>query len=195
MPQYRLIGSPTSPYVRRLRLYLEGVPFEFEAIKDMYGRDDAHLSELNPMKRVPVLMIDGRPLWESRVIFNHLRNALGRRPLDIEQENALSAVDTLQDQLVQMFLMKKYDHPIMMENGYFQRHSDRRRRMIAFLRSEILAGRFDRWDYPAMSLYCLLDWADFRGVLEPEEVSGPFSRILDLGRSQAMVAATDPRKA
>ena len=195
MPQYRLIGSATSPYVRRLRLYLAGTPHEFEAIKDMYGQDDEHLSRLNPLKKVPVLLIDGRPLWESRVIFNHVREGMGRRQLDVDDENALSAVDALQDQLVQTFLLKRYGHPVHPENDYFRRHADRRRRMLAFLREEALAGRFDRWDYPAMSLYCLLDWSAFRGTLEPDEMAGPLSRVLEFGRAQPQVAATDPRKA
>src|SRR5262245_3752828 len=145
MPQLRLIGSVTSPYVRRLRLYLDGVPCEFEAMKDVYGQDDARLSEINPVKRIPVLVVDGRPLWESRVIFNHLRETLGRRPLDFDEENALSVVDALQDQLVQTFLMRRSNHPVLPENDYFRRHADRRRRMLDFLRGEILAGRFDKW--------------------------------------------------
>ncbi len=37
MAHYRLLGSLTSPYVRRLRLYLEGVKHEFDALKDMTG--------------------------------------------------------------------------------------------------------------------------------------------------------------
>lgn len=195
MPQYRLIGSATSPYVRRLRLYLDGTPCEFDVMNDMYGKDDARLSALNPLKRVPVLTVDGRPLWESRVIFNHLREALGRRSLDIEQENALSAVDTLQDQLVQTFLMKKFGHPVVDENDYFRRHADRRERMLAFLRAETLAGRFEHWDYPTISLFTLLDWADFRGTLAREEVAGPLQRVMELGRAQRGVSETDPRKA
>jgi len=195
MKNYRLVGSPTSPYVRRFRLWLEGVPFTFDAVKDMYGADDAKLSAMNPLKRVPVLLVDGRPLFESRVMYNHLRDALGRRPLEIEDENAVSVVDTLQDQLVQGFLMKKYGHPVHAENEYFKRHADRRERMLAYLREESIAGRFDRWDYPAISLFCLLDWAAFRGALEARELAGPMMRVMDLAKSQAQVAATDPRKA
>ena len=195
MTKYRLIGSATSPYVRRLRLYLAGVPYEFDALGDMYGKDDEHLSGLNPLKKVPVLLVDGRPLWESRVIFNHLREALGRRQPDLDEENALSAVDSLQDQLVQAFLMKRYGHPVHPENEYFRRHADRRRRTLAYLREQVLVGRFDRWDYPAISLFTLLDWSAFRGTLEAAELSGPFERVMDLARKEPQVAETDPRKA
>ena len=127
------------------------------------------------------------------MIYNHLREALGRQPLDLEEENALSAVDTLQDQLIQTFLMRKYDHPILPENDYFRRHTDRKERMLAYLRAETLAGRFDRWDYPTISLFCLLDWSEFRGQLRPEEMAGPLSRVLELGRSHRGVKETDPR--
>jgi glutathione S-transferase len=195
--RYRLIGSLTSPYVRRFRLYLAqgNVPYEFDGLKDMYGADDGRLSDINPLKRIPVLTIDGRPLWESRVIFNRLRADAGRAPLEIEEENAVSTVDALQDQLVQMFLMRKYGHPIEPENEYFRRHADRRRRMVDYLRAETIAGRFDSWDYPAMSLYCLLDWSAFRGMLTPAELEGPLTRLVERHQGQPQIAATDPRKA
>lgn len=194
MAQYRLLGSLTSPYVRRLRLFIGDAPCDFEPVADMYGKDDQKVSALNPLKRVPVLLVDGRPLFESRVIYNHLCKALGRRALDLDDENALSVVDTVQDQLIQTFLMKKFAHPIDNENDYFKRHADRRVRMLNYLRAEVIAGRFDRWDYPAMSLLSLIDWAMFRSTLTAEELSGPLAKFLEQGRRHPLVEATDPRK-
>jgi hypothetical protein len=46
-----------------------------------------------------------------------------------------------------------------------------------------------------MSLYTLLDWADFRQTLAPDEVAGPLRRVLERWRDQPLVAATDPRRA
>lgn len=194
MSNYRLMGSLTSPYIRRFRLFLAGVPYEFEVIKDIYGADDERLSKINPLKRIPVLMIDGRPLWESRVIYNHLRSALSRPVLDLDEENALSAVDALQDLLVQNFLMAKYNHPVLAENEYFKRHADRRIRTLVYLQDEVRKGRFERWDYPSISLFCLLDWATFRSQLTADEVRGPLESILAAGQGRLMVKETDPRR-
>lgn len=195
MVKYRLIGSSTSPYVRRLRLYLQGAPHEFDRLTNMYEQqDDAKLTSLNPLKRVPVLMIDDKPLWESRVIFNYLRTAFGRPALSIEENNAISAVDTVQDVLIQKFLMKKFAHPVIESNEYFQRHADRLRQTLQYLKREVAAGRFDRWDYPAMSLYCLLDWAKFRETLPSDELGGYFAEFMTKHQAQAGVAETDPRK-
>lgn len=66
---YRLLGSLTSPFVRRLRLYMADIPYEFEIVNYLESGQDARLSAANPIKRIPVLLIDGKSLWESRVIF------------------------------------------------------------------------------------------------------------------------------
>lgn len=195
MARYQLIGSSTSPYVRRLRLLLADTPYEFERLANMYGaEEDAKLTRLNPLKRVPVLVIDGQPLWESRVIANHLRTSLGRGPLTLAEENVVSAIDTLQDMLIQKFLMKKFSHPILETNEYFQRHAERQRQMLTFLKRELAKGLLDRWDYPAMSLYCLLDWAKFRETLGADELGGYFADFMRTHQGQAAVASTDPRQ-
>src|SRR4051794_34094978 len=102
-----LIGSLTSPYVRRLRLFLDGTPYTLEALRFLDEPvDDKRLAAVSPIKRVPVLMVDGEPLWESRVIFNHLQRTLNRRPLTLVEENLQSAIDALQDSLILPFLMR-----------------------------------------------------------------------------------------
>lgn len=193
MPTLELIGSTTSPYVRRFRLYLHGVPYRFDRTTDIFKEDDARLSAINPLKRVPVLLLDGQPVWESRVIFYHLQRALGGRPLDIAEENVVSAVDTLQDMLIQSFLLKRFDHPLDEKNPYFARHGERRALILAHLGKELAAGRLARWDYPAMSLYALLDWGLFRQQLAPAEVPGALERFRKERASEAGIAETDPR--
>jgi glutathione S-transferase len=66
--------------------------------------------------------------------------------------------------------------------------------MVDYLRAEAIAGRFARWDYPAMSLYCLLDWAAFRGTLTEQETDGPLAAFMSTHRMRPQVDATDPRR-
>lgn len=81
---YRLLGSLTSPFVRRIRLYMASIPHEFEIVNWAESDQDARLTLVSPLKRIPVLLIDGQPLWESRIIFQYLqrkheKTALSRR--------------------------------------------------------------------------------------------------------------------
>jgi glutathione S-transferase len=190
-----LIGSLTSPYVRRIRLYLRGVDYKLETVNYLDGQDDARLSAINPIKRIPVLVVDGKPLWESRVIYGYLQRTLGKPTLSFEEENAISAIDALQDALIQPFLMKRMGHPVDRNTAYFQRHAERQRLILDYLAAEHERGRFERWDYPAMSLYSLLDWSLFRECMRTDELPKPLLRFYEKTRTQPLIAETDPRKA
>ena len=52
----KLIGSNTSPYVRRLRLWLEGINYEFAALNIFEGEGRDTLKSHNPALRVPMLI-------------------------------------------------------------------------------------------------------------------------------------------
>ncbi|HNF99055.1 MAG TPA: glutathione S-transferase N-terminal domain-containing protein [Pseudomonadota bacterium] len=53
---YRLLGSLTSPFVRRLRLYMADIPYEFEIVNYLESGQDARLSAANPLKRIPIVV-------------------------------------------------------------------------------------------------------------------------------------------
>jgi glutathione S-transferase len=55
-----IIGGPISPYVRKVlaACELKGVPYEVDPIVPFFGDD--RFSELNPLRRVPVLIDDQR---------------------------------------------------------------------------------------------------------------------------------------
>jgi glutathione S-transferase len=192
---YTLIGSLTSPYVRRIRLYLRGVDYKLETVNYLDGQDDARLSAINPIKRIPVLVVDGKPLWESRVIYGYLQRTLAKPTLSFEEENAISAIDALQDALIQPFLMKRMGHAVDRNTPYFLRHAERQRLIFDYLAAEHERGHFERWDYPAMSLYSLLDWALFRECVRTDELPKPLLRFYEKTRTQPLIAETDPRKA
>ena len=50
---YRLLGSLTSPYVRRLRMYMADIPYELEIVNYLETDQDSRLSSVNPIKRIP----------------------------------------------------------------------------------------------------------------------------------------------
>ena len=191
---YTLIGSPTSPYVRRLRLYLRDIPYTFQAVNIMDPLDDGRLTRVSPIKKIPVLLIDDQPLFESRVIYNYLQKALGRSTLSLPEENFVSAIDALQDQLIQLYLLKRSGHPIDGANPYFRRSDERRKAILSYLASGVVKGEFSRWDYPSMSLYALIDWALLREAMETKDLQPALQSFFADAATQPAVAATDPRR-
>ena len=72
MPTFKLISHDLCPYVQRARIVLEekAVPHELEFI-DLAGKPDWFLA-VSPLGKVPVLLVDDQPLFESAVITEYL---------------------------------------------------------------------------------------------------------------------------
>ena len=71
----KLIGTPTSPYVRKVRIVLVEKKMEYEFIVDAPSQEGSRVPALNPLGRIPVLLLDEEtPLYDSRVIVEHIDN-------------------------------------------------------------------------------------------------------------------------
>lgn len=69
----KLIGSLTSPYVRKTRIVLaeKRIGYDFEV--DVPWDADTHVANHNPLGKIPVLILDdGTTLFDSRVIVEYL---------------------------------------------------------------------------------------------------------------------------
>ncbi len=69
----KLIGSLTSPYVRKARIVLaeKRIGYDFEV--DIPWNADTHVSDHNPLGKIPILVMDdGTTLFDSRVIVEYL---------------------------------------------------------------------------------------------------------------------------
>ena len=72
----KLIGSLASPYTRKVRIVLAEKKIDYEFEIDNPWKADAQAAKLNPLGKVPVLVLDdGRTLFDSRVIAGFLDNA------------------------------------------------------------------------------------------------------------------------
>jgi glutathione S-transferase len=80
-PRAQVIGSPLSPYVRKVLVCLElkGVPYEIDPIVPFFGDD--RFSQLSPVRRVPVLRDDQVTLADSSVICQYLEDRYPEPPL------------------------------------------------------------------------------------------------------------------
>ncbi len=68
----KLIGSPTSPYVRKVRVVMAEKKLDFQfVLEDVWGQDK--ILESNPLGKVPCLVLDGgEAVFDSRVIVEYL---------------------------------------------------------------------------------------------------------------------------
>lgn len=71
----KLLGTLTSPYVRKARVVLAEKKIDFEWIPDSPNDPDSIARRINPLARVPVLVLDDEtPLFDSPVIVEYLDN-------------------------------------------------------------------------------------------------------------------------
>jgi glutathione S-transferase len=78
----KLIGSLTSPFVRKVRIVLAEKAIGCEFLLDVPWSPDTHVPEFNPLGKVPVLVLDdGSTLFDSRVIVEYLDALSANAPM------------------------------------------------------------------------------------------------------------------
>ncbi len=71
----KLLGTLTSPYVRKVRVVLAEKKIDFEWVLDSPNNPDSLARRINPLARVPVLVLDDEtPIFDSPVIVDYLDN-------------------------------------------------------------------------------------------------------------------------
>ncbi len=72
LPNFKLISFPICPYVQRAMIILKekNIPFEAEYINLM--EPPVWFHDISPLGKVPVLLVDEKPLFESMVICDYL---------------------------------------------------------------------------------------------------------------------------
>jgi glutathione S-transferase len=71
----KLYTSPTSPYARKVRVVLAEKKIECDYIDDNPWVEETVVPQFNPLGKIPVLILDdGTPLYDSRVIVEYLDN-------------------------------------------------------------------------------------------------------------------------
>ncbi|MEW5769989.1 MAG: glutathione S-transferase [Pseudomonadota bacterium] len=69
----KLIGSLTSPFVRKVRIVAAEKFIDYELVVDVPWNEDSQVPNFNPLGKVPVWVLDdGKTLFDSRVIVEYL---------------------------------------------------------------------------------------------------------------------------
>lgn len=71
----KLIGSHTSPFVRKVRVVLAEKKIEYDFELDNPAAAESKVPSINPLGKIPVLVLDDEtPLFDSRVIVEYIDN-------------------------------------------------------------------------------------------------------------------------
>ena len=69
----KLIGSTTSPYVRKVRIVMAEKKLDFQFVEEDVWSAQTHISDSNPLGKVPCLVMEGgEAVFDSRVIVEYL---------------------------------------------------------------------------------------------------------------------------
>ena len=111
----KLIGSLTSPFVRKVRIVLAEKKIDYEFVIDSPWSPESGVANLNPLGKIPVLALDDdTSLFDSRVISEYLDNvapnnklmpSTNRERTEVKRWEALA--DGICDAAALIFLEKK----------------------------------------------------------------------------------------
>lgn len=162
-----LIGSHTSPFVRKLRLLLfSDKTLVFKSVNYFEEEGYNYLKKISPFNQLPILLDGEQPIYESRVMFNYLAKKNNWTPLTLEEENILSAIDVTLSSAVNLFSLRKGGIDIEDGKNYF---IERQRERLPSLLNSLSPWAKNQdpekdWNYLTMSLYSMLYWMDFRDI-------------------------------
>jgi glutathione S-transferase len=96
----KLIGSNSSPYVRKVRIVMAEKKLDYEFVQEDVWAGDTSIGQSNPLGKVPCLVMEGgEALFDSRVIVEYLDTlspvgklipAVGRERAEVKTWEALA---------------------------------------------------------------------------------------------------------
>jgi glutathione S-transferase len=184
----KLVGSLTSPYVRKVRVVLleKGVAHEF--VNDPPWSDESSVPQYNPLGKVPALVTDsGETLFDSNILLDYIEQAEpvpALWPLDkrtaLQVKQLVILADGILDAGIAILLEgrrpadKQYDVWVARQMGKIERGLqalETRAQGKTWLHGSAL-GAAD------IAVGCMLFWLDFRIVQLDWRASCPNLRAL-----------------
>ncbi len=195
----KLYGTTTSPYVRRVRVVAAEVGEAIDRIDTAPAAGQAQLREVSPIRKVPVAVIDGRTLFDSRVIIDWLVTTRGwgemTPPRDRwHQANLVNAIDGALDSVIQTFYLKRDDNVAASASTFATRQIERADSIFAWLGTQLAADRRSfggGFGLAELSLICTLEWMEFRQAYPTERASN-LAGVRAAWADRATVVATRP---
>lgn len=183
----KLYGSKTSPYVRRLRLLMENVDYEFISLNVFEGEDRKLLQQLSPIAKVPILVNEPDTIYDSKHIFDYLAESSIHPKLTLDERNTLLVIDGVIDSFVNFYQLEKSNINIPKDSLYYRLNNERIENSLTYLNNL----NFESWDYVTMSLYAMLDWIKFRNLYDLSKYNN-LNSLINLYKDEEIVKITTP---
>jgi glutathione S-transferase len=167
----KLVGSKTSPYVRKARVILAERNLPHEFVEESAWSATTTVPRYNPLNKVPALVMDdGESIYDSRVICEYLDAISGGSllPADpaararVRRYEALG--DGIADAGITVFLEKKRE-PARQDPTWIARQLDKVNAGFTTLERALAAGTDVGGAQPNMgdiACACALFWSEFR---------------------------------
>lgn len=167
----KLVGSKTSPYVRKVRVILAERSLPFEFIEESAWTPETTVPRYNPLNKVPALVLDdGESIYDSRVICEYLDgvSGAGLLPADpaarakVRRYEALG--DGIADAGITTFLERKRE-AARQDPGWIARQLDKVNAAFTTLEAALARGAYlggERPDMADIACACALFWSEFR---------------------------------
>ena len=161
-----LYGSLTSPYVRRIRMLLEGIDYEFNDTNVYDDAQRAAFSAISPLRKLPVLTDGDTPIFDSHVIAEHIRKKRDWTETSIDQHNVISAIDAVTDSLIIVFMARRSGIDVSEEKLLFKLQFERLPILLNWLNEQAKTGMFNDWNLVSIALIAMINWVSFRELYD-----------------------------
>ncbi len=164
----KLVGSKTSPYVRKVRVLLAEKKLPFDFIEESAWNADTKVPLYNPLNKVPALVLDdGESLYDSAVIAEYVDTLPGanfipapaRERVRVRRDEALG--DGIADAGITIFLERKRD-AARQDPAWIARQRDKVEAGIAALAKSKSSGAARPMTLGDIACGCALFWLEFR---------------------------------
>ena len=169
----KLIGSLTSPYVRKVRIVAMEKHIDLEFAVDVPWTPDSKVPDANPLGKVPVLLMDdGSTLFDSRVIVEYLDTVTpvsrlipegNRQRIAVKRWEALA--DGIVDAAALIFIERTQRPPEQQSSNWLTRQEQKVFRGLEAMSEELGEKKFctgETMNLADITVGCALGYLDFR---------------------------------
>lgn len=188
----KLIGSIASPYVRRLRILLEelGADYVFKQVQVFSKEGQEEIFSYTKTRRVPILVDGDKTLWDSLLITKYLLKKYNRTEIKLELEKDLILINEANDSAISLFQVRYFELDPQNENIFSKVQFKRIKGILSYFDEQFKTDDH-MWGIKANFLYCLLDWLNYRQVLDWSEFENLVEFHKDLS-SKDIIQQTAP---
>ena len=166
----QLLGTVTSPYVRRVRAVAHALSIPLELTDTFTDEGQAQLRALHPLWKVPAATVDGEAVYDSRVLVDLLVRRHGGDTMspiaadDIETTNVLTVIDGALDALINVFYLTR-DGVASPDGSYVAKQKARAASAMNWLEArvdDVWISKHRSFGIPEIALCTTLGWMAFR---------------------------------